>query len=954
MQCHGSLARPLRDIIKSIGVLAHHPHPSATRPALWTLPSTVNVLGRRLRSCTAASPSPSPPQPVSASIEASTADSSRSPHDSSKAATVPENTTWSSDHAFVSEERESILAERERALAEREKVLAEREGFLARQRLAEPNKKSQKPSQRRTVRTDHAATGPPSTANEATIRVPARSDAESGKETHLDEDDTSSERLLFNPARRSDGTVKQSYLKLYSWSEQQKAHKRERNIQIQHERHHQQSGTHAEWLDLLNLLTRATPQGAKFHQRSTETVRLPDGVHAKFKLPASLAILELMLRTGSHAQMTFEQRSGNEAFSVVTLWGTAAENAHAIKILPDLVHFISPELDEIVNNEATPDDLNVQNAFEAGEIGDGEHQNAERLQDSVDDLVGTTPADHKSVPIRTVWSAAALADVPVKEIISHRPTKWSVNELALYVEALTAPVSRIVRRSQQGLKSQDPNDHRQLVTEELHSLFVQSPEVAPFITEPAVNKALGFFILNNSWAHLRVIFNAVEHNINYQVTASNYNVMLGAAADTGDFFNFQLLSRRMLERGLQPTWRTWVHFYKLASVKPVIGSPAKILRRMRAHGILANTSAYRESAQIAVATEFRTLFFKHNVSLDKIFQIYDERWRVRPGLGSQDGTTRKARQRHWLTVSAASHMIHALLTQARTKEALNVLIKLEESGEKASTAILNDFLSAAERGRDPASAVAALQRLDAYSTENRKLKPDRNTYEILFDLAWRAQYFNMLRVIWRYACTTGNVSYKMQRTILQSLQTYVPTRDTREKIDTIFRHERSSLQTGYLSRIDWWFGLAGKFAIGVNVGLQRKNATDELSDRETKIFDLVASPSDKADHIKRSVRSKDLLLRDMNEALSLTPTTSLAVALEQAWRADRRWRDNGIATLPTKTELPSTTRKAKSQLTQEHVASELLALYKQSMKKMLENGVNVPMELGDATTSTKA
>ncbi|KAI7209668.1 hypothetical protein KC333_g8617 [Hortaea werneckii] len=98
-----------------------------------------------------------------------------------------------------------------------------------------------------------------------------------------------------------------------------------------------------------------------------ETVQLPEGVRAVFKRDAGASILELMHRTGSHAQVVSPSgtvaahASGGDltsgamadserlqsasryirAFNSLTLWGTAEQNAEAIKILPELTQTLS-------------------------------------------------------------------------------------------------------------------------------------------------------------------------------------------------------------------------------------------------------------------------------------------------------------------------------------------------------------------------------------------------------------------------------------------------------------------------------------------------------------------------------------------------------------------------------------------------------------------------------------
>ncbi|KAI7283041.1 hypothetical protein KC345_g3159 [Hortaea werneckii] len=104
-----------------------------------------------------------------------------------------------------------------------------------------------------------------------------------------------------------------------------------------------------------------------------ETVQLPEGVRAVFKGDAGASILELMHRTGSHAQVVSPSEASTthafggdltsgavadserlqhasryiRAFNSLTLWGTAEQNAEAIKVLPELTQTLSPhDLDQ--------------------------------------------------------------------------------------------------------------------------------------------------------------------------------------------------------------------------------------------------------------------------------------------------------------------------------------------------------------------------------------------------------------------------------------------------------------------------------------------------------------------------------------------------------------------------------------------------------------------------------
>lgn len=732
------------------------------------------------------------------------------------------------------------------------------------------------------------------------------------------------------------------YYRSGRWLGRQREDKQRVRAGLQVERHDYARGTTDElWVGrILRDLERATPSRQEEHAKRIDTVRLPEGVRAVFRGNAGEAILEIMRRTGSHVQMTTDgksdpapAKSGNQAsggpghvirgFQRLTLWGSPAQNAAAIDILPDLAQ------------ASTEDDLNASKDLKdynlrsdrLGSVVDSESE--EPAADEMDVLMGkwendelaqeealpemhTNSTEASAAPegpriARAVWtrnplhaeravasrfqSLSAAVDVATLPSTPAKPIT-SILAFAAHIEDITTSMPRTLIRKTVGRGQHQPGTPQthtavHQTAAELTDLFTE-PMYHPYVSAEAVDTALTYLAKHREFPTIRRFVAALENNTHYafdgaRLTPSNLDILLAAAAKAGDVLNFRYLIRLMVKGGSKSTWRTWVRLYELVCRLKLPGAASEdLMGRMQERGFLKMPQAMREIVAQGVEGDLEAfLRVGKAAKLEDFVALYDQRYsrldrggdEARPpAAGGLKSTVE--RPRLWLSTSTANRMVDILLHHGRTSDAIAVLGLLEAAGERPDVVTLNTVLAAASRARDAEVAIAALKMFAVLMTPTSStvttkgaVKPNQRTYEILFHIVWGNRWFNMLRVVWRYACVEGCVSFAMQQKVKESLMVYVPApgsaqaREGRAGAEQLAEEltlalggfgkkkaERKAKKKGkeekVLSRDEVFFGWAGKFAVGVWDGKGKEDAEDTdahlLTPHECEVLALSA------------------------------------------------------------------------------------------------------------------
>ncbi|KAK5114585.1 hypothetical protein LTR85_010162 [Meristemomyces frigidus] len=866
-----------------------------------------------------------------------------------------------------------------------------------------------------------------------------------------------------------------TYFRYARWQDRQRADKQQRRHEIQAERHPYARGTADEvWLGrIVQDLERATRRAKVVHTKRIETVRLPEGVRAIFRGNVGESILEIMHRTGSHAQIIPTQVSDTKnavsgdgttpestapsppmrGFQQLTLWGSPAQNAAAIDLLPELAQALTADdlnasknlKDYRLHTEETDrfgslverqpssaqDEMDMLMERWHEEDADNDPANPSALDNTqvdrgdvlVDDahrhddeavlrkpVQGETPTDveegnvaqDEPAVIRAVWTQDPLnkvramdrqlssrqermASIDANPISLTRRPIDSVPEFTAHVEDLVTCAPRLLRRKMDRSAGQYlpglPQTHTVVAqtAAELTALF-SDMTCMHYVSADAVDSAIRYLARHRDFPAVRRVVSALENNANYDLTTSNFDILLAAAAKEEDVDNFRYIVRLMLRRRVKPTWRTWVCLHGLVSRRFPPAAAADIENRMRARGVLQHPQAMRLMVANGVGAEFSAyLESQPDATLTEFVKLYDERY---PADNLGDAISKRgysARQqtaeqpRTWLTTSTANRIILILLKHGRTQDARDMVGTLEAAGERAKTDTLNTFLSSASRLRDAEAAVAALKLFEPMMRRwHQPVKLDQRSYEMLFHIVWRKRWYNMLRVIWRYACCAGCVSWEMQRRVKESLIAYVPApssfpiREERRLTEDERRVAREALggsdlrkemvaademvDKSNMTRTDVFFGWAGKFAVGVGderlAFRQPPSDPMGMTEHERDVLALSAQPRSSEDsptvqedhqyddkHHQRRRRLLTLLEADMGEMTSLRPAVPLVEMLEKAWQKDVRWkrRDLGVSVAAVSA-----------------LEGQRAQAFANVFEEMLEHGIRVPMVAGRA------
>ncbi|KAK3110468.1 hypothetical protein LTR53_015207, partial [Teratosphaeriaceae sp. CCFEE 6253] len=518
---------------------------------------------------------------------------------------------------------------------------------------------------------------------------------------------------------------------------------------------------------------------------------------------------------------------------------------------------------------------------------------------------------------------------------------------------------------------------QQQVTAELLVCFTD-PTMATYVNHAAVTLAIGFCVKRSDYAAARAIIKALQENQSYELTTVAFDILLDSAAAKADAHNFRLWMRKMIARGLKASARTWTSLHRLVCIRyPGREASERVIRAMQANGALSNLKVLQEVVKTRVLREFEQYLSRsdNETSLEGFLKLYDDKYCFESGH-EETRQARAAKHYHpWLTNTTANIMAKELLLRGRTQEALALVTISEDSGLKVRNDTLSTYLAAAARARDPGMAISVLMHFQPVFIRDRgAVRLDALTYGLLFGIAWRKSCYNMMRVIWRYACCAGEVDWSMQRRVRDSLVEYLPAggshmqlevKEDRRKLATETRkllgnqtkrtedvHDEDMEEDWYVGRAQARFGWAGKFVVGVAEGLPavQTTTTRQPISLRAELLTLSAQPrtitppsgedapsqTTLSAHKDRETRLKALLAADMHETFSLRPTATLPDLLERAWRQDMQWKASGIGFAKEAGrdgEVAEVQRTAK--------LAEMLGV-------MLDQGIHVPVEVGSA------
>ncbi|TKA63857.1 hypothetical protein B0A55_10700 [Friedmanniomyces simplex] len=554
------------------------------------------------------------------------------------------------------------------------------------------------------------------------------------------------------------------------------------------------------------------------------------------------------------------------------------------------------------------------------------------------------------------------------------------------------------------------NSYQQQIIAELLRCF-SDPSASACVSRAAVDHALDYFVRHSNFLAVRQLLAILQDNSEYTLTTTNFDIFLAAAAANEDVHNFRLWLRNMLREELKPSPRTWASLHRLVCRRyPGTEMPGRVLSAMRAKGVLTDPETVREwlrdNVERRLTAYLASKTKSEDVDLDAFMSMYDKRYRLPLNQHQlSDARHSSAEQyRPWLTTVTTNIMAKVLLAHGRTQDALAVVRMYEDSGGPLRADTINTFLNAAERARDTGFAVSVLKYFAASAARSSRpagkgIRLDAISYSTLFNVAWTRKNYNMLRVIWRYACCAGEVRWMVHQMVRTSLLKYVPATTSRrqlereqgevrlaEAVESVLKGSKAKKHTSENKEVnvrsrrgEVWSGWVGNFVVGLTDGIEdnRKDtgaraatsSAKSASENDASLHNLaqltpyaaemlalatqprrkplVISPTEQDPfdtpktvslpaHYARRTRLQALIDEDLAQTLHLTPTIPLPELLERAWEMDMQWNEQRLGA-PTEA---MTWAFYDREATEEQKAGVFVGMF----EEMLVKGIEVPVK----------
>jgi hypothetical protein len=443
-----------------------------------------------------------------------------------------------------------------------------------------------------------------------------------------------------------------------------------------------------------------------------------------------------------------------------------------------------------------------------------------------------------------------------------QPASYTVRSFKEHVEDLTtAQAPRLVRRELYGAEG---DTHNVLVAEILCHLFTDT-HTALSASAVALNLAVTFLCKHTELFHQR---NQLYHHcrqMRLTLQPQTYNRLLRASMLQKEMTRFIQVLDDLLSDGHQPDYRVWLVLLKSASS---MRHKRAVREWMRRKNLLRSNFVKGEVAAELISTE---LGLKAHEGIHP--KMYVESIDARIGRG-------------WMSQSSVTRSLMSCSNNKAWTLAVEIFKEAQRRGVKFDhNALPHLFSFMQQRGslRDSLD----LLRSHLVQTTGRN---DRVIIPIIFMTAWKHRFYNVSRVLWRYAAVQGAITYKMQNVVTESL---LQNQDTPSR-----RAGKADLTMRNLE----WKRRAGKVLVGTNLdtnGLQQvfhPNNTLSSSTSANPMVWLAQYTSDGGHRDQQSSLAYVIMHRDLEAWKYYAPPCrdSLLKLLSDAYAMDVRWKSESI------------------------------------------------------------
>jgi hypothetical protein len=320
-----------------------------------------------------------------------------------------------------------------------------------------------------------------------------------------------------------------------------------------------------------------------------------------------------------------------------------------------------------------------------------------------------------------------------------QPRSWTVRSFANVVETLTK--MQIPHQLRRELYN-GTDSHNLTVAKVLESLF-SDPRSEPFISIRALNYALRFTCEHTEIDATSIFLFGKANSIGLSLQANTFNILIEESLRQNKLDYYRNLLASMQRLGVVPNGMTWVALLRVT--KSRTGRRA-ILQHLR--------QKWSKDSRMwqQVALEFVTADFARLVRLEKSFDYF---------VDFMDQSFPST----WLS----ARCINRMLNICAEKKLWDVVPRVLELGERrggffntgTQTVLLKVFK---ERG----SIRDSLDLLESHFAKT-VVRNSALAIPMVFMTAWNSRFYNVCRVLWRYAAVYGDITFTMQKVVALSL-----------------------------------------------------------------------------------------------------------------------------------------------------------------------------------------
>jgi hypothetical protein len=322
-----------------------------------------------------------------------------------------------------------------------------------------------------------------------------------------------------------------------------------------------------------------------------------------------------------------------------------------------------------------------------------------------------------------------------------KPDLWTREAFEEYVYTLT---HGIMPNSLAGRLYPEGTTHREEVTKQLHRVF-NDPATRESQSPHAFKMALKYMAQQGpgSRPDTRALFVRMESR-GMDMDTSVFNILAADCVNQRDLRNFASCIYLMLQRGLEPNFRTWLLFLKLIENEQV---KRYILQVMHSRNLLSDP--------------------RHLAIVALIMAPYDAERAVRQGwhlstfLSSQEQLYGRNWLSHHVSHRTLDRVMDVLLKHSRFTDAAELIdYMIQHPTLKPDVVTLNTYLHHAKNQRKVRHAVDMLTKLGQHS-----IIPDSISIDHLFTLFRQMDRPHCLDVIWQYSLLTAKTQYHMRNRV---------------------------------------------------------------------------------------------------------------------------------------------------------------------------------------------